>query len=241
MATLADPTWVKYWIELGDVHILDPRPPAQYAEGHLPGAVNLPLERILNAGGFLLPVSRMAQAFGEAGLDESKRSLVYDAADGRRGAMMAWVLEYLGRGEVALCALLYEGWARQGFVVSTEPVTPQPRQFQAAVSPGKRITLEELRAGEDVKLLDLRSPEERRDAGGSLPGSINLPWTELLGSDDYLLGSDTDLWLRMKALGMSRMDTVAAYSATGLSASIGYQALKRAGCGARLLDLGPGS
>ena len=49
MATLADPSWVEYWIELGDVHILDPRPASQYAQGHLPDAVSLPLEKILGA------------------------------------------------------------------------------------------------------------------------------------------------------------------------------------------------
>ena len=52
MATLADPSWVEYWIELGDVHILDARPASQYAQGHLPDAVSLPLEKILGPDGF---------------------------------------------------------------------------------------------------------------------------------------------------------------------------------------------
>ena len=43
MATLADPTWVEYWLELDDVHVLDPRPSLDYNRGHLPGAVNVPL------------------------------------------------------------------------------------------------------------------------------------------------------------------------------------------------------
>ena len=75
MATLADPSWVEYWIELGDVHILDPRPASQYAQGHLPDAVSLPLEKILGPDGFLLPDHRLAQVFGEAGLDDSKAGI----------------------------------------------------------------------------------------------------------------------------------------------------------------------
>ena len=129
MATLADPTWVEYWLELDDVHVLDPRPSLDYNRGHLPGAVNVPLERLLDERGALLPDEALGAVFGEAGVDESKRSLVYDGADGRRGALMAWTLECLGRGEVSLNALLYEGWAKQGY-----PFPPSPRTPTAANS-----------------------------------------------------------------------------------------------------------
>ena len=78
MATLADPTWVEYWLELGDVHVLDPRPSLDYNRGHLPGAVNVPLERLFDERGALLPDEALGAVFGEAGVDESKRSLVYD-------------------------------------------------------------------------------------------------------------------------------------------------------------------
>ena len=236
MATLADPSWVEYWIELGDVHILDPRPASQYAQGHLPDAVSLPLEKILGPDGFLLPDHRLAQAFGEAGLDDSKRALVYDGGDGRQGAMMAWVLEYLGRGEVSLSSLLYEGWVQQGYAVSREAVTPQRRHFNTRINPNKRVSLEELGSGKDVKLLDVRSAQEHEGPGGHLPGSFNLPWTEFLGSDHYLLRSDADLSRRLKTLGIHRMEKIVTYSNTGPRAAIGYLALKRGGYDVSVLD-----
>ena len=158
MATLADPTWVEYWLELDDVHVLDPRPSLDYNRGHLPGAVNVPLERLLDERGALLPDEALGAVFGEAGVDESKRSLVYDGADGRRGALMAWTLEYLGRGEVSLSALLFEGWEKQGYPVSTQPETPTPCEFNLNVNPNKRASLEELESPNPPKLLDLRSP-----------------------------------------------------------------------------------
>ena len=238
MATLADPSWVKYWIELGDVHILDPRPASQYAQGHLPDAVSLPLEKILGRGGFLQPDDRLAEAFGEAGLDDSKRALVYDGGvDGRHGAMMAWVLEYLGRGEVSLSSLLYEGWAEQGYEVSHEAVIPQRRHFNTRLTPSKRVTLQELELGKEVKLLDVRSTQEYEGPGGHLPGSVNLPWTELLGSDHYLLRSDADLALRLKGLGIDRKTKVVTYSNTGQRAALGYLAIKRGGYDVNVLDV----
>ena len=235
MATLADPTWVKYWLELENVHVLDPRPALEYRSGHLPGAVNLPLELLLNEQGALLPDEALAAVFGEAGVDESKRSLVYDGADGRRGALMAWVLEYLGRGEVSLCALLYEGWAKQGYPVSTQPETPTPCEFKLDINPNKRASLDELDSPNPPKLIDLRSAEEFNSSPDTLPAASNLPWTEYLGDDHMLLRPDNDLARRLRNIGVGRMDKVVTYSTTGARAAIGYLALKRAGYDVRIL------
>ena len=235
MATLADSTWVEYWLELGDVHVLDPRPALDYDRGHLPGAVNVPLERLLDENGALLPDEALGAVFGEAGVDESKRSLVYDGADGRRGALMAWTLEYLGRGEVSLCGLLFEGWAEQGYPVSTQSETPTPCQFNLNVNPNKRASLDELDSPNPPKLIDLRSSEEFSAHKGRLPSASNLPWTEYLGADHQLLRPDSDLASRLRNIGVGRMDKVVTYSTTGARAAIGYLALKRAGYDVRVL------
>ncbi len=237
MATLADPTWVNYWLELGDVHILDPRPALEYRSGHLPGAVNLPLEQLLDDRGALLPDDALAAAFGQAGVDESKRSLVYDGADGRRGAFMSWVLEYLGRGEVSLCALLYEGWAKQGYPTSTNPETPTPCEFNMNINPNKRASLDELDSPNPPRLIDLRSPREFN--ASTLPNASNLPWTEYLGEDHNLLRPDNDLASRLRNIGVGRMDKIVTYSTTGARAAIGYLALKRAGYDVRILPSVP--
>ena len=235
MATLADPTWVEYWLELGDVHVLDPRPSLDYNRGHLPGAVNVPLECLLDERGALLSDEALGAVFGEAGVDESKRSLVYDDADGRRGALMAWTLEYLGRGEVSLSALLYEGWAQLGYPVSTQTETPTSCEFNLHVNPNKRASLEELESPNPPNLLDLRSPQEFNASVERLPGASNLPWTEFLGRDHMLLRPDSDLARRLSNLGIGRMDKVVTYSTTGARAAIGYLALKRAGYDVRVL------
>ena len=235
MATLADPTWVEYWLELRDVHVLDPRPSLDYNRGHLPGAVSVPLERLLDERGALLHDEALGAVFGKAGVDESKRSLVYDGADGRRGALMAWTLEYLGRGEVSLSALLFEGWEKQGYPVSTQPRTPTSCEFNLNVNPNKRASLQELESLNPPKLLDLRSPEEFNASTGRLPNASNLPWTEFLGNDHQLLRPDSELARRLSNLGIGRMDKVVTYSTTGARAAIGYLALKRAGYDVRVL------
>ena len=151
--------------------------------------------------------------------------------------MMAWVLEYLGRGEVSLSSLLYEGWAEQGYEVSHEALIPRRRHFNTRLTPSKRVTLRELELGKEVKLLDVRSAQEHGGPGGHLPGSFNLPWTEFLGSDHYLLRSDADLAIRLRGLGIDRKTKVVTYSNTGQRAALGYLAIKRGGYDVSVLDV----
>ena len=166
--------------------------------GIFPAPSASPLSVSLTERGALLHDEALGAVFGAAGLDESKRSLVYDGADGRRGALMAWTLEYLGRGEVSLSALLFEGWAKQGYPVSTNPETPTGCEFNLNVNPNKRASLQELETPNPPKLLDLRSPEEFGASAGRLPGASNLPWTEFLGNDHQLLRPDSELARRLE-------------------------------------------
>ena len=73
---------------------------------------------------------------------------------------MAWTLEYLGRGEVSLSALLFEGWAQQGYPVSTQPRLPPPANSTLTSTPTSGPPSRSWRSPNPPKLLDLRSPEE---------------------------------------------------------------------------------
>ena len=187
-----------------DVHVLDPRPSLDYNRGHLPGAVNVPLERLLDERGALLPDEALGAVFGEAGVDESKRSLVYDGADGRRGALMAWTLEYLGRGEVSLSALLFEGWAQQGlprFRPARDP--PPPANSTSTSTPTSGPPVQELEAPNPPRLLDLRSPagiqrlRQSRLPGRLQPALDRVSWS----TTTMLLRPDSDLARRLSNLG----------------------------------------
>jgi thiosulfate/3-mercaptopyruvate sulfurtransferase len=228
LASTAIPSWVKYWIEVGDIYILDPRTPQAYAEGHLPGAVNLPLEQVLDPNQRLLPYGHLLEVFGEAGIDDAKRPVVYDSSDGTRGAMMAWLLEYLGRGDVSIMSTLYEGWAAEGYVVSKEPTRPPRREFVPRIDPTKRATLEMLQAHPEFKLLDLRSAHEFKKSG-RMPGAVNLPWTELVGKDYDLLADLGGLPRQLASAGITKDDTVVTYDSFGPRAAMGYLALKHSG------------
>ena len=235
MATLADPTWVEYWLELGDVHVLDPRPSLDYNRGHLPGAVNVPLERLFDERGALLPDEALGAVFGKAGVDESKRSLVYDGADGRRGALMAWTLEYLGRGEVSLSALLFEGWAQQGYPFPPSPRLPPPANSTLTSTPTSGPPSRSWTPPILPSSSTCAAPRNSTPPKTDCPAHPTCPGPSFLAATICYLRPDSDLARRLSNLGIGRMDKVVTYSTTGARAAIGYLALKRAGYDVRVL------
>src|SRR5690242_13641321 len=97
------------------VVIVDPRPVVKYLGGHIPGAVNIPLAKILDSKTLaLLPVKRLSRIFGAAGIDENSTTILCDSYDGQSSAMLAWALEYLGPSRVALLSSRVEGWTGHG-------------------------------------------------------------------------------------------------------------------------------
>jgi len=182
----------------------------------------------------------LCKLFGNSGLDNSKRAVVYDPSDGRRGAMMSWELEYLGRVEVSLLNVVYERWVSMGYKVSQENLPSEIRLFQSRINHRKRVGLNDVKLNGRIKLIDLRSTSEYFGEVSPIKTAITLPWTEVLGSDYHLLGSGELLVKKMETLGINRFDNVMTYCTCGPRAAIGYLALKRVGYDVKVFDGGLG-
>ena len=130
--------------------VVDTRPAAEFAAGHVPGTLNIPLDRSFTTwAGWLIPYDRpfhllVAESGGQA-LDEAVRDL----------AMIG-----LDRVEGWFSAFAVEAWAAEGGTLETVPT----------------IGAEELRermAAGTVQVLDVRGAAEWE--AGHLPGVPNLP------------------------------------------------------------------
>ena len=100
MAKLVDAAWVAARLESQQIVIVDPRRPMKYLSGHLPGAINIPMYQAFGADGKLLAAAALADFIGGAGLGDSSMPVLYDSPEGQNAAMLAWILEYLGRRDV---------------------------------------------------------------------------------------------------------------------------------------------
>ena len=242
MVTFVSTDWVAERLHEPGVCLIDPRRPMKHMQGHLENAVNLPLYRCQDDGGMLLPTDELAASIGAAGLDDARTPILYDSPDGRNAAMLAWILEYLGRTDVHVMDVFYERWAEEGRPILYRPVEVEACEFSVRLTPSVRATVEEVSAATGSRLVDLRSAEEYRgefdgdDKPGHLPGAVSIPWTELGSGGSELLSEPIRLKELLQAHGISAEDEIIAYCRSGPRAAIGYQALRRYGYSVRLFD-----
>jgi thiosulfate/3-mercaptopyruvate sulfurtransferase len=242
MASFVSTDWIAERIDSPDILLLDPRRPMKYMQGHLKNAVNLPVFRAFDGQGKLLSPNELARWLGVAGLDEAKTPVLYDSPEGQNAAMLAWILEYLGRVEVHLLNVFYEGWVVEKREVFYKPVEAAAKTFTPRVNPYIRVTLDDLRANPPVKLIDFRSQDEytgKRDMDGRpghLPGAVNIVWRDLNGPSQTVLASAEKIEQLLSAAGIRLGDQVVAYCRSGPRASLGYLALRQCGYSVRLYD-----
>jgi len=232
MAWTVDNSWLQQHSSDGQLSILDPRPPVKYLQGHIPGAINLPVSKLFTPTLQLRTFEQLATILGGAGATLETPVLVYDSFDGQNGALLAWALELLGHQQVLLLSKFFESWAKAGHPLAYRPVKTEPKPLQARLNLRIRATSDEISRG-SVKLLDLRSQDEFEGKAGEgskphLPGAISLPWTSLLGSEDRILQSGPELERVFSSKEVSRDETVITYCSFGPRAAIGYFALKQA-------------
>ena len=235
--------WVGERLEHPQFTLVDSRRPMKYLSGHLPGAINIAASKVFGPEGRLLEPESLADLIGNAGLGDYSSAIVYDSPEGQNAAMIAWILEYLGRTDVYVLDSFFEAWKGSGREVVYKPVSLPKKVLTSRLNPSIRATLEEVRDGCGLTLIDFRSHEEysgtttiAQDAPGHIPGAINIVWRDLGIPPERLLRSGEDLAQIAKAAGLRRGDKVVAYCRSGTRAALGYLALSQMGANVRLFD-----
>ena len=121
---------VQRHLDAGDAQLVDargkprfrgeaPEPRAGVRAGHMPGALNLPYNELLNADGTLKSEGELRLAFEDAGVDLA-RPVVTTCGSGVSAAILALALARLGRDDAAV----YDGsWTEWGGRSDTAVVT----------------------------------------------------------------------------------------------------------------------
>jgi len=196
---LVDPAWVVFDCRFV---LADPAAgPKRYAEGHIPGARYLHLDRDLaspvtpDTGRHPLPdPSRLAELLGRMGVDDHIQVVVYDDAGGAYAARLWWLLRWLGHRQAAVLDGGWQRWLQEGRPVTTELPKPELRKFTAQLQTGMWVTtgevLELVLGRKRGRLMDARGASRYRGeeepidpVAGHVPGAINLPFTENLAAD----------------------------------------------------------
>ncbi|WP_030982532.1 sulfurtransferase [Streptomyces sp. NRRL WC-3744] len=217
---------------------------AEYAAGHLPGAVFVDLDRELAAapgaqGRHPLPdLAEFGAAMRRAGVSAARPVVVYDGGQGWAAARAWWLLIWTGHPDVRVLDGGLPSWEGE---LSTG--TPVPAEGDFEPTPGAAGLLDADGAAALARtgvLLDARAGERYRGevepidrVGGHIPGAVSAPTTENVGPDGRFLPA-AELRDRFKALGVSEDAEVGVYCGSGVSAAHEVLALAVAGIPAAL-------
>lgn len=208
---------------------------AEHAEAHLPGAVFFDLDATSDRESPLPHMMPTAANFAERmsalGLDDADDIVVYDGSGTNLSAARVWwMFRVFGHVSVAVLDGGLGKWRREGRPVQTGLVTRPAGRFTARrPADGTVRGLAEVRQAVERRaeqIVDMRSagrfagthPEPRPGLrGGHIPGSLNLPYQELVGEDGTVLSPEA-LRRRIAAASIDPSRPIIATCGSGVSA-----------------------
>ena len=244
-AHLDDPDWriVDCRHQLSDVG----HGPRVYAEGHLPGACFMHLDRDLSGsmtgrnGRHPLPDPRvLAERLGALGISRSTQVVVYDDTEGMVAGRLWWMLRWLGHDNVAVLDGGFNRWVKEGRPLTQDVPTIAPAVFKVEQRDwvvDADAVLANIASNEFV-VVDARGPDRFRGenetidpVGGHIPGARNRFFRDNLDADglfrpaaelrreflDLLAGTSPDKTVMQCGSGVSACHNLIAMELAGLT------------------------
>lgn len=213
--------------------IVDVRPRDEFEAGHVAGAVHLDPNAVVAPhspiDGSLRSVTEIEGILGSLGINAQSIVVFYDDRGGFHAARMLWLMEYLGHQNVSVLNGGWAAWRAAEGRTETVQTTPEATLFQAALSPRRHATAEDVLEHRDLPnavLIDVRPPHMYDE--GHIPWAVNIPWTRNLGEDGKFLPANA-LLAHFERHGVTRESNVIIHCQTGLASSHSYVALRLMG------------
>ena len=216
-----------------------------YAEGHVPRALYVHLDRNLSApktgtnGRHPLPdAATAARTFSALGVGAGVQVVAYDQDTGMYASRVWWMLRWLGHDAVAVLDGGLARWRAEGRAIRSGVEAPVPRPFVAAPRAGMIVTADQIAVltGSGFQLVDARAPERYRGdvepldrVPGHIPGARNHYFQSNLDNTGRFR-SAADLAARFsETLGDTPADRAICYCGSGVTACHDLLAMEHAG------------
>jgi thiosulfate/3-mercaptopyruvate sulfurtransferase len=207
---------------------------AEYRAGHIPGAIFFDLDAVSDQQSplpHMLPsAADFAVRMSALGLNDSDTLVIYDGSGvNLSAARVWWTFRIFGHDRVAVLDGGMAKWRSEQRPIEQGEVTLPAGNFSATLDASAVRDLADVRANivsRSEQLVDVRSrgrfdgvePEPRPGLrSGHVPGSINLPFTQLVSRDGTLLPPET-LRRRLAEFGVDLNGPVVATCGSGTSA-----------------------
>lgn len=160
-----------------------------YREAHLPGATFADqLVDLTVHGGEApfeaAPSERFAEVIGGLGIGNDSTVVVYDQTNGIWATRLWWQFGFEGFDDVLVLDGGLGAWQAAGLPVESGDATYAPTTFTAERRPGLSVATADVEAAtQDSSVLLINSLDRASFAQGRIPGSVNIPFPELV--DDH--------------------------------------------------------
>lgn len=242
---LVTPQWLANHLNNTSIIILDARmsPPdlypkkdmkAEFERGHIPGAVYFDINEIADittALPHMLPSPDIfSKMVGQIGISNQQTIIVYDDNELFSAPRVWWTFRTFGAKNVYVLDGGLSQWQKTGHIVETKPIARSKQVFISTFDQHTVKTTDNVLAAIDdknIQILDARSAarfsgeaQEPRQGlrSGHIPGSINIPYTEIL--EDGKLKSQTKLRQTFKNKGVDLNQPIITSCGSGITAAI---------------------
>jgi len=221
------------------VVIVDARGEKSYNKGHLPGAVNLPSdlivsqrdEAVIKKLAVALPVEKAEKIFGERGISNDSRIIVYDRPPNVAASYVWMTLKIYGAENVRILSGGIKAWKKEKRPLTDEAAKVNPAVFKADLR-SELITTPDwiMKNRENIQLFDTRSLEEFAGARGvgHIPGAVLLEWKQVSSAKESFKSAGEINEVIDKS-GISKDKEIVIYCEVGPKATVVYAAFNMAG------------
>ncbi len=216
-----------------DLRVLDVRPKAAYDKGHIPGALHLGADDVIDPNshisGELRPAAELAAMLGERGIGKDTQVVLYDDKGGFHAARLFWMLESMGHNKAAVLNGGIPKWVQEGRELSTETPKVARATFAVTPIPRKVATADWLLDRQDdpsVVVIDVRPGKLYK--AGHIPWAKNIGWKQNLTEQSTLKSADA-LLEHFAAHGVTPDKNVAVHCQNGKAAAHSYFTLRLLG------------
>jgi thiosulfate/3-mercaptopyruvate sulfurtransferase len=251
--SLVSTEWLAGRINAPDVRVVDASwylpdmkrdPRAEYTAAHIPRALFFDIDDLSDENNalphMLAPATKFASRMRKLGLGDGNMIVVYDSAGVYSSPRAWWMLRAMGHEDVAVLDGGLPKWRREGRPLEDMSALPFARHFTARPNNALVRDFRQMTANlkSDVEqVIDARGiprfkaiePEPRAGVrGGHIPGSRNVPYTELT-TEDGTLKSPEELRQVFARHGVSLEKHSVTTCGSGITAAIVMLAMSGAG------------
>ena len=179
---------------------------AEFADKHIPGALRFNIDAVSDKSNPLPHMLPSAEFFGESvgamGISNEHRIVVYDVYGLQSAARTWWMFRVFGHSNVAVLHGGLPAWEAAGHPIESGLTQRSPSAFTAALNADLVRGVEDILSNVESQgelVMDARAagrftgqdPEPRAGMrSGHIPGSLSLPFTQLLNPDRTFLPAD---------------------------------------------------